>query len=393
MLTRSLPSVAQPSFIHLDMARGLAALTVFIGHLRSFVFVGYGDLGTHGPVDTLVWIVTGFGHQAVMMFFVLSGFLITKSILIDDNTRGFSWPIYLIKRLTRLWTVLLPCLILTACWDRLGIFVSGSKFYDGVLYPAYNSGPNIETGGASWTAWTFLQNLLFLQTITSPVFGSNGPLWSLANEFWYYLLFPLLYISITRRQDLMCSAINVAVFLTIGVFIGKYMMLSGLIWLAGAVSYIAYERAWCMELCRSRGAVFGALGLFLISLATSKTTLGTEYTRDVFIGFAAAALVLVLANRDDDGSALYNKLARMLADNSYTIYLVHFPFMAFLINVTLANRRFDASLTGYILFISIGICTLLYCHAIYLLFERQTDNIKKYIIGKYKYVSGRVSRV
>lgn len=24
-----------------------------------------------------------------------------------------------------------------------------------------------------------------------PIFGSNGPLWSLANEFWYYVLFSL----------------------------------------------------------------------------------------------------------------------------------------------------------------------------------------------------------
>src|SRR5207302_8969523 len=38
----------------------------------------------------------------------------------------------------------------------------------------------------------FLGNLLGLQTVCVPSFGSNGPLWSLANEWWYYCFFILL---------------------------------------------------------------------------------------------------------------------------------------------------------------------------------------------------------
>ena len=37
----------------------------------------------------------------------------------------------------------------------------------------------------------FAGNALFLQTILVPVLGTNGPLWSLAYEFWYYAVFPL----------------------------------------------------------------------------------------------------------------------------------------------------------------------------------------------------------
>ena len=40
------------------------------------------------------------------------------------------------------------------------------------------------------TAPVFLGNAAFLQRILVPELGTNGPLWSLANEFWYYLLFP-----------------------------------------------------------------------------------------------------------------------------------------------------------------------------------------------------------
>jgi len=38
---------------------------------------------------------------------------------------------------------------------------------------------------------TFLGNLMQLQTIVVSSFGSNGPLWSLANEWWYYVAFGL----------------------------------------------------------------------------------------------------------------------------------------------------------------------------------------------------------
>ena len=166
------------------MARGVAALAVLIGHLRSFVFPPYGMIIHRTPLDTVVWAISGFGHQAVMVFFVLSGFFITRSVLVDDRKEdGFSWPVYLIKRTSRLWMVLLPSLVLTFIWDSIGMHWATTSFYSGALYETYSSGPNPLTGGTNLEPVTFVENLLFLQTIVSPIFGTDGPLWSLANEF------------------------------------------------------------------------------------------------------------------------------------------------------------------------------------------------------------------
>ena len=44
MSATSMTAPNAPSFIHLDMARGLAALLVIFSHLRSFVFVPYGEI-------------------------------------------------------------------------------------------------------------------------------------------------------------------------------------------------------------------------------------------------------------------------------------------------------------------------------------------------------------
>src|SRR5579859_7896369 len=144
-----------PSFIHLDMARRVAALLVLVGHLRSFVFVPYGELKSHTIIEMVVWTVSGFGHQAVMIFFVLSGFFISRSVIADQQHRRFEWGSYLIKRLSRLWIVLVPALLLTFLWDLIGRALGGASFYEGHLYSIYSSGPDSLTGGENLQVSTF----------------------------------------------------------------------------------------------------------------------------------------------------------------------------------------------------------------------------------------------
>lgn len=68
-------------YVHLDMARGLAALLVFGGHLRSLIFVDFVDMKDPGLIETLFYFLTGVGDQSVMVFFVLSGFLISRQVV------------------------------------------------------------------------------------------------------------------------------------------------------------------------------------------------------------------------------------------------------------------------------------------------------------------------
>ena len=134
-----------------------------------------------------LYFLTGFGHQAVMVFFVLSGFLISSSILRSLSAGTWSWSGYAISRATRLYVVLIPGLLFGLLWDVLG----KSLFASTGLYTQ----PLGSFGGLvvqdALTAGNFFGTLFFLQTIVCSSFGSNGPLWSIANEFWYYVLFPL----------------------------------------------------------------------------------------------------------------------------------------------------------------------------------------------------------
>src|SRR5262249_807489 len=61
---------------HLDLIRGLAAIAVLVYHVRYGFFVDYGELSAPDHFSFLFYSLTAFGHDAVMVFFVLSGFFI-----------------------------------------------------------------------------------------------------------------------------------------------------------------------------------------------------------------------------------------------------------------------------------------------------------------------------
>jgi peptidoglycan/LPS O-acetylase OafA/YrhL len=167
-----------------------------LSHLRALCFIDYGHV--KASADTVVakglYLATSFGHQSVMIFFVLSGFLISSSILKKLRENRWSWRDYVVDRGIRLYTVLIPGLLLGWCWDYLGIIAFNANH----LYssPTVPFGPNIP--GRQLSLVDFAGNLVFLQTRFVPVFGSNGPLWSLFNEFWYYALFPCIVLFLIR---------------------------------------------------------------------------------------------------------------------------------------------------------------------------------------------------
>jgi len=180
----------------LDLVRGVSALAVMLSHLRAFLLVDFGGVPAPGLFMKVFYFATGLGHQAVMVFFVLSGYFVGGSVLAGLRKESFRWGGYAAARLTRLWMVLLPALVLTLAADWVGQRANPGA-YAGGLNHVFMSGPT-PVEPAALGPLAFLGNLFFVQTVAVPVYGSNGPLWSLANEFWYYLLFPLFAVSIWR---------------------------------------------------------------------------------------------------------------------------------------------------------------------------------------------------
>ena len=120
-------------FLWLDLLRGVTALAVFFGHLRTLYFLDYSDVQPDS-IAKAFFFVTGFGHQAVIIFFVLSGFFIAKTVQNAIDRNQWSFSDYFINRFIRLEVVLIPALLLGMCCDSLGLmFFSQVDSYAGKI--------------------------------------------------------------------------------------------------------------------------------------------------------------------------------------------------------------------------------------------------------------------
>lgn len=363
--------------VHLDCLRGLAALLVVVEHLRAFLFVPFVQLKAPGILTKGFYFVTGLGHQAVMIFFVLSGYLVGGSVITALQTGKWSWREYLLRRMTRLWVVLIPALLLTLLWDKLG-YAHAPTGYEGAYREIYNSGPT-QGGPADWSLASFCGNLFFLQTILVPCFGTNSPLWSLANEFWYYLLFPLgLTILVAGKwRDRVIALILVAYIVS---FLPKSILLGGVIWLLGAGVFFLISKDSIKTIAVHPHLLITGLLLTIGSLLASRTGRMGEGA-DLAIGVCCSVLVVGLAARVSTNQ-FYDIISAGISEISYTLYLVHFPLLAYLFFVLFQGKQVTPTpMTSFWFIGGLGL-TIAYSVVIWSLFERNTDRLRKSIHTK-----------
>jgi peptidoglycan/LPS O-acetylase OafA/YrhL len=381
----------------LDLVRGLSALLVMLSHLRGFIFLDYAELPHPNAVTKAFYFATGLGHQAVMVFFVLSGYFVGGSVLAGLRKGNFDWRRYALARLSRLWMVLVPALVLTLSVDWLGS-LSNPAAYAGGLSSAFSSGPTLAQP-ASHDALTLIGNLGFVQTVCVPVFGTNGPLWSLANEFWYYVMFPLLIGVISARSS-RDRIVSVAQLLLCGVilwWLPKGLVMGGAIWLMGAavwrilrmnrerkalntdlgappafsfVSNLVLRASCLAQMWRVIGGA-----IFLGTLAASKT--GSWIGSDSMLGIAFAVWMLAITGSWRREGWL-SRISSGLSEISYTLYVVHFPILFWVAAVLLQGHQFRTDWVGYSWFFGLTLVTLAIAAGMWWAFERNTTRVRRW---------------
>ena len=182
--------------IYLNFLRAFSSLAVVIDHAPPLF-----DMP-----DAPRW-----GHQAVMVFFVLSGYVISSVA----ETRETTARAFITARLARLWSVLFPAVLLTIVCDAVGReFGHNPAAY--ALAPVDH--PLIRLGavlGFLSETWVSIQPF------------SNGVVWSLCAEFWYYALFAACIFTPPGRVR--AATVGVAVLLS-----GHKALLLLPVWLMGA---------------------------------------------------------------------------------------------------------------------------------------------------------------
>jgi len=374
------PPGASPS-VHLDALRGFAAFCVLLNHWRDALFVDYEAIARHHPLTGAAYLVAGLGHQAVVVFFVLSGFLVGGSVLRSVRTGNWSWRAYLLARLSRLYVVLLPALLLGGSLDWLGMHMPGTE----AVYSGHSGMHALMVNVHSTLTWPILaENGLFLQTIALPVisrypvptFGSNGALWSLSYEFWYYLAFPFLVFLMAGSRSSKMRFLSCLVLVAWGWFVGSQIVLLGATWLMGAL--ITFLPAFPLRRKWTRGlAIVLALALFGAGLVQGKL-LGT-LASDLVLGLAVTLMIWVTLHcATMPLPTVYVHVAHRAAHSSYTLYLVHLPMLIFL-KASLHLPRAYPGWHVYVAGAAVLMAVVLYAQLIYEAFEKNTDRVRGWI--------------
>ena len=378
--TASAIKAASPASVHLDAVRGLAALVVFVSHWRYLFFADYPQLSHAGAAAKVFYALTGLGHSAVMVFFILSGFFISSSVLRARQQGRWSWTWYAEQRLTRLYVVLVPALLLGALWDLIGlhVFRDAPVYLGGTDYQLMLTRPAAQLD----TVQSWLGSLFFLQGIRTPVFGTNGPLWSLSYEFWYYALFPICWLALSRHSAILPRAAYLAAGLLIFAFVGKVIAVYFVVWLFGtALCFGRLARPFA-----SRGASKAALSLLSLLFAAALLAprfklIPNGFLSDFCVAVTFSALLFCLLNFPyRTPSALYVKSARALSNISYSLYLLHVPFLI-LLNALIIRQgsRWQPTAGHMVLAIFAAAIVFLYTYGVWYYTEARTGQVREKI--------------
>ncbi len=320
-------------FPELDGLRGLAILMVMAYHIFN--------AATGRLIDSQIFItslnkIARLGWAGVDIFFVLSGFLITSILLNTQNTPHYFKNFYA-RRILRI-----PPLYFLV----IGVIL--------IFLPLITPSDNVHEAQASWPYFLFsLQNWLVIPSLKLGVYPTAAnPLWSLAIEEQFYLIWPMLIFFISRRK---------LVFLTIAILVGSLAFRLLFVQFAGMsrdTSYFLYFSS----ITRLDGFAVGALiatayqseqwkqifarysWLLLIVVlpviaaimiySRNTNPLKIDYYLNTWgyglIALAAGAMLIILttgSNETIPRRFFRNEVLSFFGKYSYAMYLLHFPIL------------------------------------------------------------------
>lgn len=308
----------------LDAARWIAACLVVISHLRLILFTDYAPGQPDSPFWAAFFFLAGYGREAVVVFFVISGMLVGGLTLDKLRSRPQSVSVqrYLIARFSRIYIVLLPVLVLGCLLDQAGrAWLAAPGLYDN---PSFD--------------WPFAQifagNLLLLQDIAVPAIGTNGPLWSLAYEWWYYMAFALALLAVQApRYEL--RMMWLLAFGLLCVVLPKAIVIAGGLWVMGAVAVLMVRKAQPtrLPLWVPLAALAGLLVVLRVLMIKQDFGFGSPalgWFKQGLLGAAFCWVVLTAWRQAAPAAApAMAPLNMRLAAFSYSLYLTHVPVMDF----------------------------------------------------------------
>ena len=301
-------------FLWLDGLRGLAACTVV-----SFHFFGGAN---------------GFGWLAVDFFFVLSGFVLCKSITVAGLNGISGFKIFFKKRILRLYPILLLALSLSFSFQF-------SEYLFEVLRGEDGKGPAFDTSDPS----RYILSIFLLQFLFPFSISLLPPLWSLSTEFYSNLLQLFFRLTGSLRAISICILLGILLIYVSGIYSNpapdwkQYNT-----WLFGfgraLIGFNIGQLMWNFH--QSKVKLTGKVSLFLILLGIVIPVNVWFLAKELLLFSAYSCFgILVLAFsklKNTPKKSIVTTILNVLGESSYPIYLFHLIILGFF-------SRFFASAT------------------------------------------------
>ena len=310
-----------------DMVRGVAAITVFLAHICQIFW--YRHLGVdHFLVD----ILGTFARHAVLVFFLLSGYLITLSILANiKKNNKFNKVEYIASRIARIYPPLIgTILVIVIIWAVIYIFDLPGKY-------SYRLSTDLYVAREMF--FISFTDIVRALSMKNGLLDADGPLWSLYIEFHIYILALLATVAITTKGlALRIFLIILSVLFFTSWFSADHsFVFFSIVWFIGCFAAIVIHTSvynnfikLYKHICILLFVVVFSLLLFSpYSLSISNPNAILNYGVQIGISFCYTYIIFFSKLLDKNSSELLSKTGSF----SYSLYIVHFPLLLLTLSI------------------------------------------------------------
>lgn len=355
-MKNSIPTFSRTHLPWLDAVRFIAAFIVLICHTRNDFFVRYNELpDVQQNIFSFAFFFVGrLGYEAVIVFFVLSGFLVGGKGLERIHKHEFDVRSYAIDRIVRIGIPLISAIV-------FGIIVMSIMNID-------------------FSYLVAIGNLLSLQGIACEPFIS--PFWSLSYEVWFYVILGAIGMVLNGNKK------GIFLFLICWLAFMKLVPYYLLMWFMGAFAYYLRPKK------KNNAVLYISFVLFIFftclstSMADSKAIIipfkMNRNVVDVFMAFSLCFFIqqIVLCVPKKNTFVSIERFFNPLANFSYTLYLTHRITLLLIFNSILTKWSHNLDMKGIVLYILLLFICMLTSWGIYYFTERKTSDVKSWIKGK-----------
>lgn len=349
----------------LDLVRFTAAFLVLICHFRGAFFVEYTLLPAEqkNPLIFTLYSLTRLGNEAVLIFFVMSGFLVGGKAIERLQQGVFDIKGYAIDRTVRIMLPLISALLL---------FIPVSI---------------VRNVDISWCAW--LGNLFSLQGICT--YSIIEPLWSLSYEVWFYILMGIISLFFVRQKMVFYKIFAIPLLLICFLVFTKLSPHYLFMWFMGALAYLIIPKK-VDKIFLWGGFIVMICFIILLQLTSgSRLNEGTAISQylpnrqalELLFAFFFSLFLqqLVIIKPTKKWTLKLNEIGTKLAAFSYTLYLTHVLVLRMLeyYNVPKSESVDFISISWYIGELTIA---LLVAYVVYWCFEKRTAEVKSWVKRK-----------